>query len=88
MKRITSSVTKRFDGKRVYTSNRLAVIPVSDNDIYIIANEDTKLDFLAYKYYNDASLWWLIAKANNVGNGTYSVAAGTQLRIPFNTSIF
>ena len=25
-----------------------------------------RLDSLAYKYYNDSSLWWLIAKINNI----------------------
>jgi hypothetical protein len=38
---------------------------------------------LAYSYYNDATLWWVIAMANNnVTKGALYPEPGTQLRIP------
>ena len=55
-----SSITKRFDGKRAYTSVFLPKIPLSDSDLYIIVGEDVTLDVLAQKYYNNSSLWWIM----------------------------
>ena len=75
---------KRWDGKRVYKSLLYPKIPVAYNDIYIITNEEMTFDSLANKYYNDATLWWIIAQANNLGNGKLSIPAGLQLRIPQN----
>jgi hypothetical protein len=46
---------------------------VSDNDY---------LDQIAYRYYNDVSLWWIIAVANNLGKGKLSLDINKQLRIP------
>jgi len=42
------------------------------------------LDNLANKYYEDSSLWWIIARANNIGKGDLTVPLGKQIRIPFN----
>jgi len=36
----------------------------------------------AYRYYNDVSLWWIIAVANNLGKGKLSLDINKQLRIP------
>jgi hypothetical protein len=44
------------------------------------------LDNLAFKYYKNPSLWWIIAQANNIGKGKLSVPAGLQLRIPINVT--
>lgn len=85
--RSNSTIQKRFDGKRVYTSNSLPTVPISESDIYIYSNETTRLDSLAYEYYNNASLWWIIARANNIGFG-YAVEPGLQIRIPTNIGRF
>lgn len=74
----------RFDGKRVYKSVLYPSIAVDNSDFYIVTNETMYLDTLAYKYYKDTSLWWIIALANNLGKGRLSVPAGLQLRIPGN----
>lgn len=74
----------RWDGKSVYKSLILAPIPFFEDDIYIITNETMYLDQLAYTYYRDPSLWWIIAQANSVGKGRLSVEPGIQLRIPKN----
>jgi len=59
----------------------LKPIPKSDNDIYIITDETTRLDKLALQYYKNSSYWWVIARANGIGFG-YSVDIGKQIRIP------
>lgn len=76
--------SKRWDGKQVYKTLLLAPIPYYNDDIYIITNETMYLDSLAFKYYKDPSLWWIIAQANNIGKGRLSVNAGIQIRIPKN----
>ena len=81
MPRTNLNVKRRPDGKRVYTAAITRPIPISVNDVYIIADETTRLDKLALQYYNNSSYWWIIAKANGIGFG-YSVDIGQQLRIP------
>lgn len=77
---------KRWDGKQVYKTLLLGNIPYYNDDIYIITNETMYLDDLAYKYYKDPSLWWIIALANNIGKGRLSVQSGIQIRIPRNST--
>ena len=59
-------------------------IPESDNDIYVITQYGDRLDLLAHQYYNDTSLWWYIAKANNLK--IMNIPEGTSLRIPGSTT--
>jgi hypothetical protein len=61
-------------------------IPFAQDDIYIITNDTMYLDQLAYTYYQDPSLWWIIAQSNNLGKGRLSVPSGIQLRIPRNAT--
>ena len=58
-------------------------IPKSDDDIYVITQEGDRLDLLAHQFYGDVSLWWYIAKANNLKFITLDV--GKRLRIPATT---
>ena len=80
----TTPVIKRWDGKRTYTTTRYPVINPQDSDAVIISNETSQLDTLAYTYYGDPTLWWVIALTNSLGKGRLSVPAGIQLRIPTN----
>lgn len=85
MKRYESTgIYKRWDGKRVYKVTIYPDIPELDTDIFVISNEGDYLDTLAYQYYNDPTLWWIIARANNIGKGKLAVEGGLQLRIPQN----
>lgn len=76
------NIKNRFDGKRYFGSRTYPIITPDNSDILYIANDADYLDTLAYKFYNDVSLWWIIALANNLGNGRLSVTGNTQLRIP------
>jgi hypothetical protein len=87
MKRYSNiPVVSRYDGKRVYLTTSYPILRPSDTDIIIISNESDYLDGLANKYYNDSTLWWVIALVNNLGKGRLSVEGGTTLRIPTNIS--
>jgi hypothetical protein len=58
-------------------------IPLSETDEYVITTVGDRLDSLAYSYYLDATLWWVIAAANNnITKGALYPVPGTQLRIP------
>ena len=52
----------------------------TDGDLHIISTEGDRLDNLAFQFYGDQSLWWYIAKANNLT--AMNVPAGKSLRIP------
>lgn len=76
------NVKTRFDGKRFLGTRLYPSIKESDSDVIYITNDSDYLDTLAHKFYKDKSLWWIIALANNLGNGRLSVPGGLQLRIP------
>ena len=74
----------RFDGKRVYITTQYPKIYPTSSDTIVISNEGDFLDSLAYKYYGDPTLWWVIALANGIGKGRMSIPSGIQIRVPFN----
>jgi hypothetical protein len=60
-------------------------IPLSESDIYVITTIGDRLDYLAYTYYRDSELYWIIAAANNnITKGLLFPIPGIQLRIPQN----
>ena len=71
-------------GTRYRGVTRYPEIPASEDDVYVIAADGDRLDNLAYQFYGDSSLYWIIASANpdQIYNSLYPVL-GTQLRIPF-----
>ncbi len=70
------------DGRRYYTTNITNTVPQDIFQYTILAQDGDRFDTLAARYYKDASKWWIIAKANNLLNGTMMVPGGTQLIIP------
>ena len=83
MKRYLDNQTQtRWDGKQVYKSTIYPPVPPQPTDILVTASDADYLDTLAYKYYKDSTLWWIIANVNHIGKGRLSVKSGTQLRIP------
>lgn len=78
-------INKTSSGKRYYKGKIYPEIPYSDTDEYIITTIGDRLDSIAYSYYNDAELWWVISVANNnITNGSMFPIPGTQLRVPTN----
>jgi len=80
-----SLVIQNNENKRQLSTTLIPFIPTDASDVYIITTTDDRLDLLANKFYGDASKWWIIASANNLGKGTLLVPANTRLRIPLNT---
>ncbi len=73
---------KLKDGRIVYRSKIYPNIPKKDTDIYIVTQGGDRLDTIAYQFYNDSSLWWIIATANNIHGADFAVDDGTILRVP------
>ena len=67
-----------------YRTTIYSTIPETDSDIYVITQHGDRLDNLAFQFYGDQSLWWYIAKANNLSFMT--IPTGTSLRIPATTN--
>jgi len=77
-----NSSKKLSDGRRVYRPRIYPNIPKKDTDVYIATQGGDRLDTLANQFYNDSSLWWIIASANNIHDATFTLDDGTILRIP------
>jgi len=63
----------------------LESIPLSDDDIFIEITPSTPLTHIASEYYDDPSMWRIIAKVNNI-SGVFCKNAKT-VRIPTNVKI-
>ena len=74
--------------KTYYTNAVYPTIPESLNDIYVIATDEDRYDKLALQFYQDSSLWWIIASANNQEKASMFPTPGTQLRIPTDIAEF
>ena len=95
MKRYATIKTLRNTNENVgtlgtvyYRNTKYPEIPLSENDIYVLTDFGDRLDLLANQFYNDVTLYWIIAAANpnEVSFGSLFVDEGTQLRIPVNIS--
>ena len=77
-------IYKRGDRKDIYKPLKYPSIPSSLNDIYIITTIEDRLDTLAYRYYKDTELWWIISCANPgvVRRDSFFIKTGLQIRIP------
>lgn len=81
------SLIKDNEGRRYQKTVRYPIIPRSEDDLYVITVDEDSLDSLAFEYYGDPSLYWIISSANpeNIKQGSFYVAPGTQIRIPYDT---
>ena len=69
--------------KSYYKTTIFDKIPKSESDIYVITQFGDRLDLLAHQFYGDVSLWWYIARANDLNQ--LVVPENIQLRIPGST---
>jgi hypothetical protein len=103
MKRYEFNQTKRTTkfnrrSKKVYGTIIYPKIERHVDDFYIDVIVEDRLDNLAYQYYEDVTLWWIIANANkldrasnygitqkqekSIGKGSMFVEPGQRIRIP------
>ena len=58
------------------------IFPIYIRSVFIYPKFGDRLDNLAHKYYGDVSLWWIIAKANNLDKAEIGLNVEKQIRIP------
>jgi len=75
-------IRRTRSGTRYYSTVITNPIPLDTFQLVITAQDGDRFDSLAVRYYRDAAKWWIIAKANNLLNGTMMISGGTQLVIP------
>ncbi|AWD93030.1 hypothetical protein HSE3_gp078 [Bacillus phage vB_BceM-HSE3] len=77
------------DNNEFYETWSKPRIEESSDDIYhqVDIAEENRLDLIAYRYYQNTLLYWVIASANNISNPLI-IPAGTVLRIPSIRTIY
>lgn len=73
-------------GSQYYINNIYPDVPLSNEDNYVITVLGDRLDLLAFNFYGDPSLWWVITSANSLPGDSLYIEPGTQLRIPVDLS--
>jgi hypothetical protein len=69
------------DGIKKLPTSEYRKIKKSKFDFYVNVNSSDDLTKLAYKYYGDATLWWVLALANDL-LFPYNINEDIILRIP------
>jgi len=69
-------------GNQYYVNNLYPEIEPTEEDDYVIAVLGDRLDLLAFDFYGDSSLWWIIASANSLPGDSLYLEPGMQIRIP------
>ena len=83
MARYENTKKPRKNKKSYYATNFYKKVEEKNSDSYFITQEGDRCDNLANRFYGDSSLWWFIARVNNLT--TNNIPAGTSIRIPATT---
>ena len=75
------------ENRKYYSNSIYPTSPETEDDRYVIATEGDRYDKLALQFYNDSSLWWIIASSNNGERAGLIPTPGLQLRIPADKSL-
>ena len=78
--RYENTKTNNKNGVKKYETTFYADVPERNDDIYVLTQEGDRFDLLAFKYFGSPTLWWYIAKANNMS--FMNIEPGKVIRIP------
>ena len=78
----SAKVRKDKNGTRYYKPTIVPNVPIKDSDIFVYPIYGERFETIAQRYYNDSTLWWIIAKANELSKGQISADPLKKLRIP------
>tara|TARA_R110001606_G_scaffold398647_1_gene578202 strand:+ start:1020 stop:1340 length:321 start_codon:yes stop_codon:yes gene_type:complete len=69
-------------------SARYPLVPLDSTDIYAITEWGDRFESLAFRFYGDVTLWWIISIANPniVDFSSIFIPIGSTIRIPQNIS--
>jgi len=69
--------------KKHYKTIFFPIIPLSNNDTYILTDAGDTLTEISYKFWGKESLWWIIPCVNpHISPDSFRLKADIQLRIP------
>ena len=73
-------------GDLYYRDVNYPSVEARESDIYVETEWGDRLDSLAFQFYGDVTLYWIIAIANpnKVNMGSLFLTEGSQIRIPVN----
>ena len=71
-------------GTLYYDNPTYPEIPPNVNDIWVETEFGDRLDSLAYQFYRDVTLYWVISIGNpdKINMGSLFIPIGSQIRIP------
>jgi len=78
----SAKIRRDKNGTRYYKPTIVPNVPIKDSDIFVYPVYGDRFDIIAQRYYNDSTLWWIIAKANELSKGQISPDPLKKLRIP------
>tara|TARA_E500000331_G_C16972501_1_gene589927 strand:+ start:275 stop:571 length:297 start_codon:yes stop_codon:yes gene_type:complete len=81
-----TKIKRDKNGNRALGITLFPTIPIQDTDTFHFARDFERFDWLAFKYYEDSTLWWIIAKANGYSHESRP-KVGDKIRIPRNISV-
>jgi hypothetical protein len=81
------NTTKRYDksGKIVFGTTYYPEIPLHNDDRLYRTITGDRIDNIAFSFYEDVTLWWVIAKANGLKEKMV-LKPNTLIRIPGDVS--
>ena len=80
--KFTRIIKSKDTGNRVYKSTFYPKIKIENTDKFVYPIDGDRLENVAHRYYGDATLWWIIAQANNIRDGSFGLKPDKQIRIP------
>jgi hypothetical protein len=69
-------------GKVMYVPIYYPNIEAQADDNYILTGVTDRLDNIAFDFYGDATLWWVIAMVNDLAGDSVYPPTAVYLRIP------
>ena len=80
----TTNNDLRTQGTRYIVNTKYPTVSLNENDIYVITEWGDRFESLAFRFYGDVTLWWIISIANPnlVDFSSLFLPIGSQIRIP------
>jgi nucleoid-associated protein YgaU len=79
-------IKKDSDGRRKLSTIQYPKIVSKNSDMIYRSKESDTYGGLAHRFYNDKTLWWIIARANEDDKGNIRPKTGIKLIIPTDIS--
>ena len=84
--KFTKIVKSKDTGNRVYKSTFYPKIRIENTDKFVYPIDGDRLENLAHRYYGDSTLWWIIAQANKIRDGSFGLKPDEIIRVPMEIS--